>query len=135
MSHVDSRTMEEISNKICYLVNHSQLIFFPLIYHVLVISNVAFTYLIKSGPYISGEFVAQGALHLCPFYLWVLKTLNTQVQPCRTFYTNPDWACECRYLLILFSRYSGIGLVHRASEIAAFIHIHQSSIFLPNLNV
>lgn len=42
MSHMDSRTMEEISNKICYLVNYSQLIFFPLIYPVLVISNVAF---------------------------------------------------------------------------------------------
>lgn len=39
---MDSRTIEEISNKLCYLVNHSQLIFFPLIYPVLTISNVAF---------------------------------------------------------------------------------------------
>lgn len=29
----------------------------------------------------------------------------------------------------------GIGLVHRTSEIVAFICIHQSSIFLPNLTV
>ena len=67
--------------------------------------------------------------------LFVSKTLNTQAQSCAFSIqilsrpVNVDV-----YLFYLVDRV-GIGLAHRASKVVAFIYVHQSSVFLPNLTL
>lgn len=66
--------------------------------------------------------MVQGALYLCPFHLWVSKTLNTQAQSCAFSIqilrrpVNVDV-----YLFYLVDRVE-IGLAHRASKVVAFIY-------------